>query len=155
MISVRPFDEKHAPALAEMMREMVRSYGAELPAGLNVEEELIGHARRIDMVVAFNQETLAGFATFTTLFPVRGLLAFTYIQQIYVGSTARRLGVAQRLMAAIAQAARARGSNGRQASITPLRAPFMTVSAPSARPRSSMFSRAKRSTGWPPSEAWR
>jgi GNAT superfamily N-acetyltransferase len=109
MISIHPFEEKHAHVLAEMMLEMARFYGAAVSKDASVGQDLISHAKYIDILLACNDGTLVGFATFTSLFPVGALLSFTYIQQIYVGSRARRLGVARRLMAGIAQTARSRG----------------------------------------------
>jgi len=109
MIVVRPFEEKHAASLAAMMLEMTRFYGATVSPQADIARDLVDHARRMDFLLAFNAEALVGFATFASLFPVGGLLSFTYIQQIYVGSDARRLGVARRLMAGVAQTARARG----------------------------------------------
>jgi ribosomal protein S18 acetylase RimI-like enzyme len=109
MIVIQPFEDEHAPALAVLMEEMTQFYGASIPEGANIAEDLIGRARSIDIILAFSEEMLIGFATFATLFPVGGLQIFTYIQQVYVGSSARRLGVAQRLMSGIAQASQARG----------------------------------------------
>lgn len=106
---MRPFGEGDAPALAAMMVEMAESYGAVVPGGRDIERELIGHAGRVDILLAFDGGALAGFATSATLFPVGGVEAFTYVQQVYVGRAARRLGVARRLMAAVARAALGRG----------------------------------------------
>lgn len=110
MISVRPFGEGDAAALAAMMVEMAESYGAVVAGGRDIERELVGHAGRVDILLAFDGDgALAGFATSATLFPVGGVEAFTYVQQVYVGRAARRLGVARRLMAGVARAARDRG----------------------------------------------
>jgi GNAT superfamily N-acetyltransferase len=110
MISVRPFGEKDASALAAMMAEIAESYGAAVPGGGDIARELVGHARRVDILLAFDGGgALAGFATSAILFPVGGAEAFTYVQQVYVGRAARRLGVARRLMAAVARTALDRG----------------------------------------------
>jgi ribosomal protein S18 acetylase RimI-like enzyme len=110
MIAIRPFEEKDAQALADLMMEMVRFYGATISPDLSVPDDIIRQSRDIDIIVATRGDRLLGFATFTTLYPVAGLISFTYVQQVYVGSAARRLGVAQGLIAAIAQTATARGS---------------------------------------------
>ncbi|MCJ2132775.1 GNAT family N-acetyltransferase, partial [Methylobacterium sp. J-026] len=70
----------------------------------------IRQAQRVNIAVAHDDARLLGFATYTSLYPVRGLLAFTYVQQIYVAHAARRLGVAQALMAKVARGAKAAGS---------------------------------------------
>lgn len=92
------------------MVEMAGFYGATINPALVVAEDLVRQAQRVDIVVAYDDDRLLGFATFTSLYPVAGLLAFTYVQQVYVGQAARRLGVAQELMAEIARAAKAAGS---------------------------------------------
>lgn len=110
MVWVRRFEEKDAQALAGLMTEMARFYGATIRSDLVVAEDVVRQARQVDVIVAHDDACLLGFATFTSLYPVAGLLAFTYVQQVYVGQAARRLGVAQELMAGIARAAKAAGS---------------------------------------------
>ena len=110
MVSVRRFEEQDAQALASLMLEMVGFYGAIVDPGLLVAEDVIRQARQVSIIVAHGDSGLLGFATFASLYPVAGLQAFTYVQQLYVGQTARRLGVAQKLMAGIARAAKAEGN---------------------------------------------
>lgn len=110
MISVRPFEERDAQALANLMMEMTRFYSATVDPTLVVAKDVVLQARTVDIIVAHGDGGLLGFATFTSLYPVAGLISFTYIQQIYVGMSARRLGVAQWLMAGIARIAKAKGS---------------------------------------------
>ena len=110
MVQVRRFEEPDAQGLADLMTEMAGFYGATINPDLMVTEDVIRQARHVDIIVAYDDARLLGFATFTSLYPVAGLLAFTYVQQVYVGQAARRLGVAQELMAGIARAAKAAGS---------------------------------------------
>jgi len=109
-MQVRHFEEPDAQALADLMIEMAGFYGAVIRSELVVAEDVVRQAQEVDVIVAHDDACLLGFATFTSLYPVAGLLAFTYVQQIYVGQAARRLGVAQELMAGIARAAKAAGS---------------------------------------------
>ncbi|WP_210168488.1 GNAT family N-acetyltransferase [Methylobacterium sp. Leaf469] len=109
-MQVRRFEDSDAEALADLMIEMAGSYGATIRSDLVVVKDILRQARKVDIIVAHDDARLLGFATFTSLYPVAGLLAFTYVQQIYVGQAARRLGVAQDLMAGVAQAAKAAGS---------------------------------------------
>ena len=109
-MQVRCAEEPDAQALAELMAEMAGFYGATINPDLVVAEDVIRQARKVDIVVAYDDARLLGFATFTSLYPVAGLLAFTYVQQVYVGQAARRLGVAQELMAGVARAAKDAGS---------------------------------------------
>lgn len=110
VIKVRHFEEPDAQALADLMIEMADFYGATIKANLVVAEDIVRQARQVDIIVAHEDNHLLGFATFTSLYPVAGLLAFTYVQQVYVSQAARRLGVAQELMAGVARAAKAAGS---------------------------------------------
>lgn len=110
MVSTRRFADADAQALANLMLEMVGFYGAAVAADLLVAEDVVRQAQKVDIVVAHEGSRLLGFATFTSLYPVAGLLTFTYVQQVYVGQDARRLGVAQKLMEEVARAAKAEGS---------------------------------------------
>lgn len=109
MVVVRPFTEADAPALAVMMREMARSYGAAVAADRDVASELPEQARRIEILLAHDGAALLGFVTFASLFPVGGVVAFLYVQQLYIGVGGRRSGVGRQLMAAVARTARDRG----------------------------------------------
>ncbi len=93
MISIRAFEERDAPALTAIMLEMAGFYGATIQDGRNVEAEVLANAGHSDTLLALRDgEMLAGFATFATLFPVGALVAFTYVQQVYVGQKAQRRG---------------------------------------------------------------
>ncbi|MCX7363060.1 MAG: GNAT family N-acetyltransferase [Alphaproteobacteria bacterium] len=109
MIDVRPFVAGDAVAVGEMLVEMASGYGATIDPGLDVPADVVRRSRDTDFLVAARGEELCGFATFTSLYPVAGLLAFTYIQQLYVSLSARRLGVAALLMKGIARISRERG----------------------------------------------
>ena len=109
-MQVRRFEHSDAQDLAGLMIEMAGSYGATIKSDLVVVEDILRQARKVDIIVAHDGARLIGFATFTSLYPVAGLIPFTYLQQIYVGRAARRLGVAQELIAGVAQAAKAAGS---------------------------------------------
>lgn len=107
---VRPFEEHDAQPLAGLMLEMVRFYDAMIDPNLDIAEDIIRQSKTTDILVAVGEDGLLGFTTFASLYPVSGLIAFTYIQQIYVGLNGRRLGVGRLLMRAVARIAKARGS---------------------------------------------
>lgn len=88
---------------------MADFYGATISPDLDIAHDVTEHADKTDIIVACDDQCLLGFATFGMLYPVAGLISFIYVQQIYVGQHARRLGVARRLLAHIAQVARSRG----------------------------------------------
>jgi GNAT superfamily N-acetyltransferase len=103
MIAVRQFEEGDAQALASTMKEMVSFYGKPLAVAGSLSEDIIRQSKAIFIAVALSDDRLAGFATFGFLYPVAGLRSFAYLQQIYVASEFRRLGVAQKLMAFVAR----------------------------------------------------
>ncbi len=106
---VRPLEAKDAPELAALLREMAAGYGAALAPDLDVAGDVLRQARHVGFLLAEDAGRLTGFATFTTTYPVAGLLAFLHVQQIYVALSARRLGVATRLMAGVSRIAVGRG----------------------------------------------
>lgn len=110
MLQVRAFEDQDAPALAALLREMAAFYGASIAPELDVATDLRRRSRTLDILVAADGDDLLGFATMTTLYPVAGLLAFTYVQQVYIAQAARRRGVARALMAGIARAAKVAGT---------------------------------------------
>jgi ribosomal protein S18 acetylase RimI-like enzyme len=89
--------------------EMVAFYGRPLAVEGPVSEDIIRQSKNIDIVVALSGDRIAGFATYGFLYPVGGLRSFAYLQQIYVASSHRRLGVAQKLIAFVARACQSRG----------------------------------------------
>ena len=111
MVSVRQFRDADASELADIMLEMVAFYGNPLMVEGPVGEDIIRQSKNIDIVVALSEDHIVGFATYGILYPVSGLRSFAYLQQIYVGSQFRRLGVAQSLMSFIAKSCQDRGCN--------------------------------------------
>lgn len=109
MVLVRPLEESDAQPLADLMMQMIDFYGATVDPMLVVAEDVVRQSGTMDILVAHGGDELVGFATFTSLYPVAGLISFTYVQQIYVSAQARRIGVAQRLMAGIARITATRG----------------------------------------------
>lgn len=109
MIAVRPFEDRDAPDLADIMREMVAFYGRTLPENGFVAADIIAQSQHVGMAVATWDGQMAGFATYGFLYPVAGLRPFLYLHQLYIGAHARRLGVAQAVMAFLARVCVARG----------------------------------------------
>jgi GNAT superfamily N-acetyltransferase len=109
MIAVRHFEERDAQELAGVMMEMVAFYGTPLAVEGPLSEDIIRQSKNIDIVVALSDGKVGGFATLGFLYPVAGLRSFAYLQQIYVASFCRRLGIAQKLMAFLARACQDRG----------------------------------------------
>ena len=106
---IRPFRDADSKNLSVLMTEMTDFYGASVAAGLDIERSIIANSKLVDIVLAEQETKLLGFATFGTMYPVAGLVPLTYIQQIYVSESGRRLGVARRLLQQIAKTSLERG----------------------------------------------
>lgn len=108
---IRPFRDADSKNLSILMTEMTDFYGASVAVGLDIERSIIANSKLVDIVLAEQETKLLGFATFGTMYPVAGLVPLTYVQQIYVSESGRRLGVARRLMQQIAKTSLERGIN--------------------------------------------
>ncbi|MCG7394624.1 GNAT family N-acetyltransferase [Microvirga sp. ACRRW] len=109
MIIVRRFEESDADNLAALMMEMVEFYSRPLAVQGSVRDDIVKQAKNVHILVALANDQVAAFATYGFLYPVAGLRSFAYLQQIYVGSSFRRLGLAKQLMAFVARDCRDKG----------------------------------------------
>jgi GNAT superfamily N-acetyltransferase len=100
IISAQP---EHAESIAEIAEEMDRFYGATKvePAGIRIRQ--IGEALFSDtpaayMLLAWDDGTLVGFASYSFLWPAVGLSRSLYLKELYVSTKVRRTGVGRLLM---------------------------------------------------------
>lgn len=77
VVQVRRFEDQDARALTDLMIEMARFYGATIHPDLVVAADVVRQAQQVDIVIAYDNAQILGFATFTSFYPVAGLLAFT------------------------------------------------------------------------------
>lgn len=103
MMEARNFLNSDAPALAELMREMVAFYERPLAVKGDLAQDIVKQSKKVQLIVAIERDDLAGFASMGILYPVAGLQSFAYLQQIYVAKAHRRKGCAETIMAFIAQ----------------------------------------------------
>lgn len=102
-MQARDFQSSDAPALAELMREMVAFYERPLAVRGDLAQDIIRQSEKVQLIVAIDSDDLAGFASVGILYPVAGLQSFAYLQQIYVAEAHRRKGCAETIMAYIAR----------------------------------------------------
>ena len=107
--TIRPFQIEDAEKLSVLMREMTEFYGAAVAVGFDIKRSIVANSKLVDIFLAEKEEKLLGFATFGTMYPVAGLVPFTYVQQIYVSESGRRMGIARSLMRQIARTSLERG----------------------------------------------
>lgn len=106
---IRPFRSGDAEHLSALMVEMTEYHGAAVAVDFDIQKSILANSKLVDIVLAEQEEKLLGFATFGTMYPVTGIIALTYVQQIYVSATGRRKGIARRLMQNIARTSLERG----------------------------------------------
>ncbi len=109
MIAVRRATKGDAPAIGDLMAELLRHY--QLPAAGPDEMAAIIESRVATgcSLLAFDGSNLVGFAFYALLFPGEGLSPQLYVKDIYTRSSERRRGIARSLFQALAKEARARG----------------------------------------------
>jgi GNAT superfamily N-acetyltransferase len=114
-ISIRPVRPEDLQALIPLCEEMEEHYRGpkrvdsdHIRASLN--HALLNPATRCsDALVAEQNGTLVGFAVFSRIFPAEDMGVALFLKELFVRRTARRSGVAMRLLAALANRAREEG----------------------------------------------
>jgi ribosomal protein S18 acetylase RimI-like enzyme len=109
MIEVRPATSKDIPTLGRLMAEALAYYDMPIPDDGAIRRALAEQLPKVEILLAFGEEDLLGFASFSMLFPGLGLEPQIYMKDLYIAAPARRRGVARALMRALAGIARSRG----------------------------------------------
>lgn len=89
--------------IANLAEEMDRFYGETKLESLELRKKQIGAALFQDppsayCLLAWNDDVLAGFASYSFLWPAVGLTQSLYLKELYVAELARRQGVGKALM---------------------------------------------------------
>jgi GNAT superfamily N-acetyltransferase len=103
LITVSPANPDDAGAIADLLAEMDRFYGA---AGTEpqserirqVGEALFGSPPAGTVLLAWDGTALVGFASYSFLWPAVGLTRSLYLKELYVTEPYQRRGVGQQLM---------------------------------------------------------
>lgn len=103
MLAVTPVTEQDLPALADLFEEMDRFYGA---TEVEPIEERSAQLRSMIfrdppaayVLLARHNDQLAGFASYSILWPAAGLTQSLFLKELYVGQGHRRRGVGRLLM---------------------------------------------------------
>lgn len=103
MIAVAPAEPAHAEALAALAEEMDRFYGATDVEPLDVRvrqihEAIFSTPAAAYALLAWDDDQLVGFASYSFLWPAVGLTRSLYLKELYVAQAARRNGVGKLLM---------------------------------------------------------
>lgn len=102
------------PAMAALLAEMDRFYGAEPAEAEQDRERQIGEALFAEPVAGYallarDRVRLAGLAAYSYVWPAVGLRRSLYLKELYVAQEYRRQGVGTLLMTALFEIAAARG----------------------------------------------
>ena len=102
------------PAIALLMDELDRFYGAEEVEPPEVREPQIraavfGDLPSPQVLLAWDGSEVAGFASYSSLWPASGVTSSLFLKELYVRTNKRRLGVGRALMRAISQTAATQG----------------------------------------------
>jgi GNAT superfamily N-acetyltransferase len=103
MITVNPARPSDISALAQLAEEMDRFYGATEMEPLDlrvsqINDAVFGDPPSAYVLVAWDQDKLVGFASYSFLWPAAGLTRSLYLKELYIAETARRQGVGKLLM---------------------------------------------------------
>lgn len=103
MITIAPARPSDISALAELAEEMDRYYGAseiEPPEARirQINDALLSDPPSAYALLAWDNDTLVGFASYSFLWPAVGLTRSLYLKEMYVIEAARRKGTGKLLM---------------------------------------------------------
>ena len=104
----------HYQDLVEIFSELEQYYFAEKAASTNEIEEylkngLFAEHSGVQVMAAYDQETVVGFATYSILYPAPRLSGQLFMKDLFVSSTVRGQGVGVNLMKKLAQYAQSKG----------------------------------------------
>ena len=103
MITIMSAEPVNTVAIAELAEQMDRFYGASESEPLElrvrqIKEALFSDPPAAHALLAWDDGQLAGFASYSYLWPAAGLTRSLYLKELYVIETARRKGVGKLLM---------------------------------------------------------
>ncbi len=110
MVDIRPVQPEDARAIALLMEELDRFYGAtdsEPPSqrALQIAAALFQEPRAAYVLLALDGGQLAGMAAYSFLWPAAGVTRSLYLKEIYVARAFRGKGIGTSLMQRLCQIA--------------------------------------------------
>src|SRR5262245_57947919 len=106
-VIIRAVTSGDVPALAELLAERDRFYGAPRPEleEAAIADALFGSAPAGRALVAGHDDELAGPAAYSFLWPAAGVTRSLYLKELYVLAASRRHGIGRLLMREVARIA--------------------------------------------------
>lgn len=111
LAAARPED---AEALAGLMDELEEFYGGTPNEPIDakvaqIRDVLFGEHPAAYALLAWDEDKLAGFASYSYLWPAAGFTRSLYLKELYVAQAYRRTGIGKQLMDELHEIARAHG----------------------------------------------
>lgn len=112
MATIAPAQANDVEAIARLLDELDRFYGGTQsePPGAQIEQindALFGPTPAGAVLLAWDDDKLAGLASYSFLWPAAGLTRSLFLKELYVAEAYRRTGVGRQLMEALDAVARA------------------------------------------------
>ena len=103
MVVVTPAEMQHAEAIAGLMEELDRHYGATefdpiKDRAEQIRDALFGPVPAGAALLAWDDDQLVGLAAYSYLWPAAGVTRSMFLKELYVAQTHRRQGVGRLLM---------------------------------------------------------
>ena len=110
MITVSPAQPRDAAAIAVLLEELGRYYGATEFEPLDrriiqINEAIFGHPPAAHALLARDGRQVAGLAAYSFLWPAVGATRSLYLKELYVLDAYRRLGIGRLLVRAVFETA--------------------------------------------------
>jgi len=114
MITLRPAEPTDAEAVASLLTEVDRYYGATVEEPLAERLPLIRSALfdtqpSAYALLAWEEDHLVGLAAYSFLWPAAGVSRSVYLKELYVSESSRKQGVGHLLMSELCRLARENG----------------------------------------------
>jgi GNAT superfamily N-acetyltransferase len=114
MITLRPAEPTDAEAVASLLTEVDRYYGATEEEPLAQRLPLIRSAlfetpQSAYALLAWEEDHLVGLAAYSFLWPAAGVTRSVYLKELYVSEPSRKRGVGHLLMSELCRVARDNG----------------------------------------------
>lgn len=103
MVIVKAAEPGDTEAIARLAEEMDRFYGATdtepfEPRIRQINEAIFSDSPSAYAILAWGDESLIGFASYSFLWPAVGLTRSLYLKELYIAEKARRRGIGKLLM---------------------------------------------------------
>jgi len=103
VVVVAPAEPQHVDALAVLFEEMDRHYGATEfepfdQRVVQIRDALFGAVPAASALLAWQESTLVGMASYSFLWPAAGVTRSLYLKELYVAQDWQRQGIGKQLM---------------------------------------------------------